>query len=61
LIWLVDPETRTVTVHSGPESATVLSEADTLQGENVLAGFTVSVSDLFAELDRQGDDAATNE
>ncbi len=46
-VWLVDPETRTVAVHHGPEDATVLSTADTLQGEGVLAGFTLAVSELF--------------
>jgi Uma2 family endonuclease len=60
VVWLVDPETRTVTVHSGPENITILSEADTLQGGDVLAGFTLSIRALFAELDGQGDDAATH-
>jgi Uma2 family endonuclease len=55
VVWLVDPETRTVVVHSDPENAMVLGEADTLQGGEVLAGFTLSVGALFAELDQQGD------
>lgn len=61
LVWLVDPEARTVTVHTSPENPSILSEADTLKGGDVLTGFTLSVSELFAELDRQGDDAAANE
>ncbi len=59
LVWLVDPEARTVTVHTGLENVTILSEADMLQGGEVLADFTLSVRTLFAELDRQGDDVAT--
>ena len=58
VVWLVDPETRTVTVHTRLENATVLSESDMLQGGEVLEGFTLSVRVLFAELDQQGDDAA---
>lgn len=54
VIWLVDPKTRTVEVRSGPENRTVLSEADTLEGGDVLVGFTLSVRALFAELDQQG-------
>jgi Uma2 family endonuclease len=58
VVWLVDPETRTVTVHTSLENATILSEADILPGGDVLEGFTLSVRALFAELDQQGDDAA---
>jgi len=53
-VWLVDPEARTVAVHRGPETITVLGEADTLQGSGVLAGFSLSIRELFAELDEQG-------
>ncbi len=55
VIWLVELETRTVEVHSRPENIAVLSEADTLEGGDVLVGFTLSVRALFAELDRQGE------
>jgi Uma2 family endonuclease len=30
LVWLVDPETRTVVVHTTPEDSTILHEEDTL-------------------------------
>jgi Uma2 family endonuclease len=59
LVWLVDPETRTVAVYTTPEIPTILSEEDTLQGEAVLPGFTLSIKELFAELDQQSDDAPT--
>jgi Uma2 family endonuclease len=54
LVWEVDPEARTVSVYTAPEGPTVLTEADTLDGGTVLAGFTLPLRDLFAELDRQG-------
>jgi Uma2 family endonuclease len=54
LVWLIEPETRTVTVHTTPEHSTVLREEDTLTGEVVLPGFALPVRELFAELDRHG-------
>jgi Uma2 family endonuclease len=54
LVWEVDPEARTVSVYTGSSDPTVLTEADTLDGGTVLPGFTLSLRDLFAELDRQG-------
>lgn len=55
LVWEVDPETRRVSVYTRadlPEA--VLTVADAIEGGRVLPGFTVSVADLFAELDRHG-------
>lgn len=47
LALLIDPDTRTVTVlpHDGP--AYTLTEADTLDGGDVLPGFSCAVSDIF--------------
>ena len=47
LVLLVDPEARTVTVlpHDGP--AQTLTDADTLDGGDVLPGFACSVADVF--------------
>jgi Uma2 family endonuclease len=47
LIWLVDPDTRTVTVYRGSMRGTEFDESDTLDGGDVLAGFSCKVSDLF--------------
>ena len=55
LVWLVDPETRTIVVHTAPEDSTLLHTEDTLEGGMVLPGFALSVRAFFAELDRQGD------
>jgi Uma2 family endonuclease len=58
LVWLVDPETRSVAVYTTPEHPTVLREEDTLEGGAVLPGLALPVRELFAELDRQGGPAA---
>src|SRR5262249_685554 len=51
LVWEVDPEARTVHVYTAPDTATVLTESDTLDGGAVLTGFVLPLRDLFAELD----------
>ncbi len=48
LVWVVDPQTRTVHVHESPVRVRILGEADQLTGGSVLPGFTVAVRDLFA-------------
>ena len=51
LAWVVDRRARTVAVHRGEVGpAAVLTEADTLDGEDVLPGFAMPVADLFAGL-----------
>jgi Uma2 family endonuclease len=54
LVWEIDPVARTAAVYTSPDQATTLGEADTLDGGAVLAGFSLPVRELFAELDRQG-------
>ena len=54
LVWQVDPEARTVAVFTGPEASVVLTEAQALDGGDVLPGFALPLGELFAELDRQG-------
>ena len=55
LMWEIDPKTRTVQVYTEVEQPdAVLTEADVLDGGSVLPGFTLSLRELFAELDRQG-------
>ena len=46
LVWLVDPTTRTATVHTAAESK-VLSADDVLDGGDVLTGFSLRVGDIF--------------
>lgn len=56
LVWLIDPVDRTVTVftHRDPAQSTVLSDGDTLDGDNLLPGFALPLRDYFSELDRTG-------
>jgi Uma2 family endonuclease len=54
LVWLVDPETRSVEVYTDPDQSTVRHEGDTLEGGVVLPGFALPLRELFTELDRQG-------
>ena len=47
LVWVVDPQRRTVTVHRPESEPFVLSADDQLTGEDVLPGFECRVADLF--------------
>jgi Uma2 family endonuclease len=52
LVWMVDPESRSVEVYRQPRSPEkVLRGADAIEGAEVLPGFTLTVESLFAELD----------
>ena len=48
LLWIVDPEIQTVTVYHSPLDLRILTAADALSGEEVLAGFSCIVGELFA-------------
>jgi Uma2 family endonuclease len=47
LVWVINPDVRTVEVHRADGSGVILNENNTLSGENVLPGFSCKVSDLF--------------
>lgn len=47
LVWLIDPETRNVTVYRPGKEAYVVEENQDLTGEDVLPGFRCLVSDFF--------------
>jgi Uma2 family endonuclease len=47
LVWVVDPEERTVTVYKPGEFPTFLEEADELTGNSVLSEFRCTMADLF--------------
>ncbi|MCX7969148.1 MAG: Uma2 family endonuclease [Armatimonadetes bacterium] len=47
LIWLVDPNTRTVTVVRADGERKVLGEKDVLSGEDVVPGFKIRVKKIF--------------
>jgi len=47
LVWVVDSDARTVTVHAADRPPAVVSEADVLEGGDVLPGFRLTLAELF--------------
>jgi Uma2 family endonuclease len=47
LVWLVDPEARTVTVYRGTMRGDELGDEDTLDAGDVLPGFSCKVADIL--------------
>jgi Uma2 family endonuclease len=48
LVWVVDPQSRTISVYRSRSEIAVLSESDALTGGDTLPGFSVPVSEIFA-------------
>jgi Uma2 family endonuclease len=48
LVWYVYPDTQTLSVYTGPSELTELTKTDSLNGGDVLAGFSLSLEELFA-------------
>jgi Uma2 family endonuclease len=48
LIWLVDPDKATVTIIAAGQPTRVMKQGDTLDGGDVLPGFSVAVAEIFA-------------
>lgn len=46
LIWVVNPQDRSVAIYRGKGKATIASENDDLDGESVLPGFSCRVGEL---------------
>jgi Uma2 family endonuclease len=49
VVWIVNPDTRTVEIHLPDQPSSKLTENDTLAGGDVLPGFTLPVSDIFED------------
>jgi Uma2 family endonuclease len=47
LVWVIDPPTESVRVHRPDGSDAYRREGEQLSGEDVVAGFTCNVADLF--------------
>jgi Uma2 family endonuclease len=47
LVWVIDPNTRTVRVHRVDGTAGRLRQEDELSGEDIISGFRCAVRDLF--------------
>jgi Uma2 family endonuclease len=51
LLWVVYPRQRRIAVYSSPLRSQIVTEADTLDGGDVLPGFRIPVRKIFAVLD----------
>jgi Uma2 family endonuclease len=49
LVWIVDPEDRSVTVYRRPGRGVTLSDDEVLDGEDVIPGFACPVTKLFSK------------
>ena len=47
LVWVADPDTRTIDVHQSGAPVATFTEDDTLDGGSVLPGFTLAVREVF--------------
>lgn len=47
LVWVADPDARTVTAHRPNQSSQVFAATDTLTADPVIPGFAVPVAELF--------------
>jgi len=54
LVWEIEPRLRTVRVYRSFEVFEDLSDTDSLDGGEVIPGFSLSVAQLWKELDRRG-------
>lgn len=48
-VWLVDPSTRSVSVYRTPTEMRIVSTRDTLEGEDILPGFSVPVTEFLPD------------
>jgi Uma2 family endonuclease len=53
IVWVIDPRARTVAVYTSPQHSVTLTADQTLDGGDVLPGFTLPLQELFAELDEE--------
>lgn len=45
--WLIEPSAKTVEIYRTGQQVEVLTNPQTLSGENVLPGFILDLSDIF--------------
>jgi Uma2 family endonuclease len=51
-VWMVDSDERIVDIYTAPDAYTRLTEADTLDGGNLLPGFRLPLQRLFARVEK---------
>ena len=49
LVWIIDPEKRTAEVYTAPDKVTAVPTDGTLDGGEVLPGFTLPLATLFVK------------
>lgn len=47
LVWVVNPNRRIIEVHAPRQPSRMLTEAESLDGGNVVSGFTIALKDIF--------------
>jgi Uma2 family endonuclease len=47
-VWVIDPRTRTVSLHRSRREITVLSDSESITAGDLLPGFSVPVAEIFA-------------
>lgn len=47
-VWLVDPKRQTITVYRALTNITILTENDSLDGRDIIPGFSCAVAEVFA-------------
>jgi Uma2 family endonuclease len=48
-VWVIDPETQTVSVYASLLSPLLRGEDDILDGEDVIPGFKLRVGEIFVD------------
>lgn len=51
LVWVINPDERSVIVYHDPGPSRLLKMTDSLDGEDVIPGFSFPVAELFAQFD----------
>ena len=46
--WLIEPKLQIVEIYRSPQSVEILNNPQTLSGENILPGFTLGLTEIFA-------------
>jgi Uma2 family endonuclease len=47
-VWIVQPETREITVQHSPKQVEIFEDGDILEGGSILPGLRVNIADLFS-------------
>jgi Uma2 family endonuclease len=54
-VWEINPETKSVIVYTMDDAGTSVKPAESIEGGSVIPGFSLSVAELFGELEREAD------